>query len=458
MVIPKPQKIRYPYILMNYMKLCFKLSTLAFFVNIFTGNAQQLPANNTGYLTYNISLSDYTAAKKSNSKSFGIGLSYWKALTPTINFSGTLTGTFSNFPKLFVKNDSVGQAGFTTQMDALAHANFFKKDVRINPFLTGGLGAGIFYGHFAAYAPLGAGLQIHFKEGALFMLQAQYRLALTNGITNDYLFYSAGIVQQGIFNKNKKKADVKPIPVPPVAEVEKDTDGDGVPDSKDSCITVKGTLNGCPDTDGDGIADKDDKCPTVAGLAKYNGCPIPDTDGDGINDEEDKCPTVFGVKENNGCPWPDADGDGVPDKDDKCPTVAGKAEYAGCPLPLVDSMAPYKATADSMYYNVNFEYAKEILTTEAVKILQGTIDLLKADNTLHVVIAGHTDSAGSNNFNMQLSAKRAQMVKKYLVSAGVDAKKIITTFYGSKKPLDIIDQSRNRRAEIILYKTAINNN
>ena len=47
--------------------------------------------------------------------------------------------------------------------------------------------------------------------------------------------------------------------------IEKDTDGDGVPDSKDNCPAEKGTVYGCPDSDGDGIADKDDACKDVAG-------------------------------------------------------------------------------------------------------------------------------------------------------------------------------------------------
>ena len=37
-------------------------------------------------------------------------------------------------------------------------------------------------------------------------------------------------------------------------------------------------------------------------LARYNGCPVPDTDGDGVNDEDDKCVSEPGLKENNGCP------------------------------------------------------------------------------------------------------------------------------------------------------------
>lgn len=56
------------------------------------------------------------------------------------------------------------------------------------------------------------------------------------------------------------------------------------------------------DSDGDGVYDYEDKCISVPGVARFEGCPVPDSDGDGINDEEDKCPFEAGLNENGGCP------------------------------------------------------------------------------------------------------------------------------------------------------------
>lgn len=56
------------------------------------------------------------------------------------------------------------------------------------------------------------------------------------------------------------------------------------------------------DSDGDGVYDYEDKCISIPGVARFEGCPVPDSDGDGINDEEDKCPFEAGVNENGGCP------------------------------------------------------------------------------------------------------------------------------------------------------------
>lgn len=109
----------------------------------------------------------------------------------------------------------------------------------------------------------------------------------------------------------------------------KDTDRDGIPDEKDACPTVPGSvrMKGCPDKDNDGVADKDDDCPDVAGLASLKGCP--DADGDGVADKDDACPNEAGLASLRGCP--DRDKDGIADKDDECPDVAGKAEFKGCP-------------------------------------------------------------------------------------------------------------------------------
>ena len=122
---------------------------------------------------------------------------------------------------------------------------------------------------------------------------------------------------------------------------EKDSDGDGIPDSKDLCPdTPKGVLideNGCPiDYDGDGVPDYLDKCPETPRGVKVdeNGCPL-DSDKDGVADNLDECPgTPPGVKvDKNGCPL-DSDNDGVPDYLDKCPDteIGIKVDSKGCPI------------------------------------------------------------------------------------------------------------------------------
>ena len=84
-----------------------------------------------------------------------------------------------------------------------------------------------------------------------------------------------------------------------------DTDGDGIPNTEDSCPDNYGTqkARGCPDADDDGVPDHSDRCKYLPGLARWQGCP--DTDGDGVPDHDDKCPSEKGEMALEGCPRPD---------------------------------------------------------------------------------------------------------------------------------------------------------
>lgn len=425
--------------------------------------------------SYSVNLSDYSFFKSAKgasfgkafkqkgffrpgSSSFGFGVSYWKGLTSNIDLSGNLGGTFSNFPASFVKDDSVGQANFSTNLDALLHFRAFKEKAKINPFLTGGIGAGYFANQLAVYVPIGTGLQFHFNGGGFVFVQTQWRMALTSGITKDYMFYSIGFAQHGkLSSKEKKQKAKKEIPTKETvkketAVVDADSDGDGTPDSKDKCPTETGTVYGCPDSDGDNIADKDDQCKDVAGLYRYNGCPVPDTDNDGINDEIDRCKTEKGVKENYGCPWPDADGDGVLDKDDKCPAVKGTAENTGCPLPVAEGAEIINVSSDSMTYRINFDFDRSNLLPEAFAVLKQIVEILKADKTLSINITGHADNLGTDAGNKQVSADRAKIAKDYFLSYNIAQARVKSSFYGASRPMDNAQQWRNRRVEITIIK------
>lgn len=122
--------------------------------------------------------------------------------------------------------------------------------------------------------------------------------------------------------------------------VSRDSDGDGVADSRDRCSrTPRGASvdeHGCPvDSDGDGVADGLDQCPSTPSGARIDeqGCPL-DSDHDGVADYQDRCPdTPGGVSvDAAGCPA-DSDGDGVADAQDRCPgTPRGVAvDASGCP-------------------------------------------------------------------------------------------------------------------------------
>ena len=289
-------------------------------------------------------------------------------------------------------------------------------------------------------------------------MQSTYKHAFedTYGIT--HFQHSAGIVFQfggkdtdgdGIYDKDDECPETPGLPEFNGCP---DTDGDGIEDRLDECPNTPGLaeFNGCPDTDGDGVPDHLDECPTVAGLAALNGCP--DADGDGIADKDDACPNEAGPKANNGCPWPDRDGDGVLDKDDQCPDVPGTVANKGCPevsVEVIKQLNDYSKT-------ILFDYDKATIRKESYSALQSIADIMKEYPNTKFLIEGHTDSRGSDAYNMKLSKERAASVHDYLVNIGMDDDRLRSEGFGEERPIatnnTAAGRQQNRRVEISLEK------
>ena len=373
---------------------------------------------------------------------FGFGLSYWKGLTRTIDFSTKLNVNFHDYAEEDRGEYSEGQQ-VGIELEPTLNFRPYGDAALISPFLTAGVGGGYYSGEFGAYIPAGVGIQLNLKSTTYVMLQAAYRFTLSKDDLKDAMFYSLGVAQS-------IGRDVPVVQAPPPPPVILDRDNDGVPDTDDKCPDTPGlaALQGCPDTDGDGIADADDKCPTVAGIAKYQGCPIPDTDGDGVNDEEDKCPTVKGLARYQGCPIPDGDGDGVNDEEDKCPTRPGPASNSGCPEIAKEVIEKVSMAAK----NVFFATGSYKLLAKSNAALNEVANIMKADESLMLDIDGHTDNVGTNESNQVLSDNRAASVRDYLVSKGVAASRMKSTGYGEEKPVadntTAAGRAKNRRTEM----------
>ncbi|MEZ4855290.1 MAG: OmpA family protein [Gelidibacter sp.] len=231
-----------------------------------------------------------------------------------------------------------------------------------------------------------------------------------------------------------------------------DSDNDGIEDSKDDCPNEAGLaeFNGCPDTDGDGVPDKNDNCPTVAGLKALNGCP--DADGDGVADKDDNCPNEAGPAANNGCPWKDTDGDGVLDKDDKCPNEVGTVANNGCPevKPTEEVMKQLNEYARTIL----FDTGKSSFTKDTDPVLKAMTAIFKEYPQADFAIEGYTDSVGSAKSNQLLSERRANAVRDYLVSNGINADRLTAKGFGEENPIDTnktaAGRKNNRRVEVKL--------
>jgi outer membrane protein OmpA-like peptidoglycan-associated protein len=109
-------------------------------------------------------------------------------------------------------------------------------------------------------------------------------------------------------------------------------------------------------------------------------------------------------------------------------------------------------TAPSINLNIPFEYNSSALQPQAsaqLKQLESAFvsDTLRNDR---FVVAGHTDAKGNPQYNKQLSLRRAETVKSFLVANGIAASRLSTVGYGSEQPLksDQPDDAANRRVEI----------
>jgi outer membrane protein OmpA-like peptidoglycan-associated protein len=235
-----------------------------------------------------------------------------------------------------------------------------------------------------------------------------------------------------------------------------DTDGDGVADYIDDCPTVAGltSLKGCPDSDKDGVADKDDACPDVAGLVSLKGCP--DADGDGVADKDDKCPnTPKGWKvDASGCPI-DTDKDGLFDAEDDCPTVAGPKENKGCPKKelTAEEIEAQKMKVAPVYFDFN---KSGYIPAEKAKIDQ-LVNLLKENSNYNVNISGHADSKGTDAYNMNLSKNRLNAVVKSITKQGIKKNRILSQkALGETSPAATNDteegRALNRRVEFEVVK------
>ena len=111
----------------------------------------------------------------------------------------------------------------------------------------------------------------------------------------------------------------------------------------------------------------------------------------------------------------------------------------------------FEKNTEYVFRNIYFEFDKFTLKPESSLELENIYAILKKDQSLKIKIDGHTDKIGSHEYNMYLSQNRANAVKKYLLSKGIQASRIESVGYGETKPMasdDFIEL--NRRTVFVL--------
>jgi len=178
-----------------------------------------------------------------------------------------------------------------------------------------------------------------------------------------------------------------------------------------------------------------------------DGCPLY-SDADAVPDYEDKCPgTAPGVPvDANGCPV-DADADGVANLGDSCPDTPSGAsvDARGCPL-VGERIA--------IVTNLNFDFDRTKVRDDVKKRLSRVIRLLKEMPDIDVEIVGFTDDVGSKAYNLDLSLRRAESVRDYMVAQGIDRRRLSVAGRGMADPFvsNSTPEGRavNRRVEFVV--------
>jgi OmpA-OmpF porin, OOP family len=135
------------------------------------------------------------------------------------------------------------------------------------------------------------------------------------------------------------------------------------------------------------------------------------------------------------------------------PPAAAAPAPAPAPQPPAATKVTYAADAF-------FDFDKSVLKAEGKAKLDDLVGKVKGINLEVIIAVGHTDSVGTDAYNQRLSVRRAEAVKGYLVSKGIEKNRVYTEGKGEKQPVadnrTSEGRAKNRRVEIEVVGTRAN--
>ncbi|WP_313296884.1 outer membrane protein OmpA [Diaphorobacter sp.] len=138
------------------------------------------------------------------------------------------------------------------------------------------------------------------------------------------------------------------------------------------------------------------------------------------------------------------------------PAAAPAPAPAATPAP---APAPAPAAAQKVTYAADafFDFDKSVLKPEGKAKLDDLVSKVKDINLEVIIAVGHTDSIGTDAYNQKLSVRRAEAVKAYLVSKGIEKNRVYTEGKGEKQPVadnkTAAGRAKNRRVEVEVVGT-----
>ena len=140
--------------------------------------------------------------------------------------------------------------------------------------------------------------------------------------------------------------------------------------------------------------------------------------------------------------------------------VAPRVVPAPTPAPVVAAPQPPSATKVTYAADAFFDFDKSVLKPEGKAKLDDLVSKVKDINLEVIIAVGHTDSVGTDAYNQKLSVRRAEAVKAYLVSKGIEKNRVYTEGKGEKQPVadnkTAEGRAKNRRVEIEVVGTRAN--
>jgi outer membrane protein OmpA-like peptidoglycan-associated protein len=130
---------------------------------------------------------------------------------------------------------------------------------------------------------------------------------------------------------------------------------------------------------------------------------------------------------------------------------------------VIDNCAELKKifSLDNIYYDLD----QSEIRPDAIPTLDRIVELMKKNPEINIISASHTDSRATDNYNRELSLRRGEAARSYMISKGIDGRRIELRYYGKSRLVNTcvegadcpeFEQQRNRRTEFEVVLNGVN--